>query len=128
MTATASIARTHQGLVHIDEVEPFDAVRDQALFDEIKQVLSKHAALHRFGVVLLHKHFDVHTGERMVEVCDVGDRSLIIQPTLEEPKDGETYVQTNWRFDLDDPTSSQACFADCLRSGGGKHHETHKKR
>jgi len=128
MTANMIIAREHQGLAHIDEVEPFDAERDQPLFDEIKQVLSRHGALHRFGVVLLHKHFDVCEQERMVEVSDGSSRSLIIRPTRELPKEGETYVQTNWRFDLDDPTASQLCFADCLRSGGGKHHEIHKKR
>jgi hypothetical protein len=127
MDAEQNIAKEHRGLLDIDEVQPFDPEKDQPIFDEIRQVLARHNALHRFGVTLLHKHFDVYEGERMVEMSDPETRTLEIRPRPEKLGLNETYIQTNWRFDSQ-ISSTQLCFADCLRSGGGKHHEIHKKK
>ena len=128
MDMSRAIAREHQGLLDIDEVEPFNPDRDQPIFDEIRNVLARHGALDRFGITLLHKHFDVYEGERLVEVSDPETRTLKIRPKSETLGPNETYVQTNWRFDATSATANQLCFADCLRSGGGNHHEIHKKR
>lgn len=122
-----TIAKEHAGLIDIDETEPFNPNKDQALFDEIKSVLTKHGALHRFGVTLLHKHFDVYDGERMIETCDAETRTLTIQPVKRPLGPNETYVGTNWRFDTDSILVNQMCFADCLKSGTS-HKEIHKKR
>jgi len=122
-----NIAPEHRNLLDIDEVENFDPEKDQPLFDEIKAILAKHGALHRFGITLLHKHFDVFEGERMVEVCDHNARTLTLRPTREPLGKDETYVQTNWRFDTDSLLVNQLCFADCLKSGQ-KHKEIHKKK
>jgi len=121
------IANEHQGLPDIDETEPFSPERDQPLFNEIKEVLRRHNALHRFGVTLLHKHFDVYEGERMVEVCDVRTRTLTLRPTANRLGPDESYVETNWRFDTDSTLVNQSCFADCLKSGT-THKEIHKKK
>jgi len=120
------IAPEHRGLVHIDDAETFNPQKDQPLFDEIKSVLAKHGATHRFGVTLLHKHFDVMEGERMVEVCDEETRTLTLRPTTTPAGAEETYVGTNWRFDTGSPVVNQRCFADCLKSGT-THKEIHKK-
>lgn len=121
------IAKEHHGLIDIDEAETFDPTKDQPLFDEIKAVLAKHGALQRFGVTLLHKHFDVYDGERMIEVCNSDTRTLTIRPSSEPIGTDETYVGTNWRFDTDSTLVSQLCFADCLKSGT-VHKEIHKKK
>ena len=122
-----TIAKEHQGLIDIDDTEPFDSAKDQPLFDEIKLVLAKHGALHRFGVTLLHKHFDVYEGEKMVERCDAEARTLTIRPVNEQLRDNEAYVETNWRFDTDSAHVNQLCFADCLKTGT-THQEIHKKK
>jgi len=122
-----AIAQAYRGLVHIDDAETFDPQKDQSLFDEIKSVLAKHGGLHRFGLTLLHKHFDVLEGERMVEVCDEETRTLILRPVTTPAGPNETYVETNWRFDTGSPVVNQLCFADCLKSGT-THKEIHKKR
>lgn len=123
----SQIAQAHRGLAHIDDAETFDPKKDQPLFDEIKEVLAKHGALHRFGVTLLHKHFDVYDGERMVEVCDEKARTLTLRPVTTPLEEDETYVETNWRFDTGSLVVNQLCFADCLKSGT-THKEIHKKR
>jgi hypothetical protein len=48
-------------LVDIDDVRPVDAT-DQVVFDEVRKVLARHGALQRFGLTLLHQHFDVGDG------------------------------------------------------------------
>lgn len=122
-----TIAKEHAGLIDIDEVEPFNPDKDQPLFDEIKAVLAKHGALHRFGITLLHKHFDVFEGERLIESCNTESRTLTIQPLNKPLEPDETYVGTNWRFDTGSLLVNQLCFADCLKLGT-KHKEIHKKK
>jgi hypothetical protein len=122
-----AIAREHQDLIDIDEVQSFDPKTDQPLFDEIKAVLRKHGALHRFGITLLHKHFDVYEGEKLVECCDEESRTLTLRPVRNVLKKDESYVETNWRFDVDSTFANQLCFADCLKMGK-THKEIHKKK
>lgn len=124
---TPTIAKEHQGLIDIDEVQAFDPETDQPLFDEIKAVLRKHGALHRFGITLLHKHFDVYEGEKLVESCDEVNRTLTLRPLQDVLKRDESLVETNWRFDVDSKFANQLCFADCLKSGT-THKEIHKKK
>lgn len=114
------------GLQDIDEVQPFDAGRDQVVFDDLREVLARHGVLDRFGICLLHKHFDVQPGERMVESCDVESRTLTVRPTAAPLGADQSLVQTNWRFDPSGQNPLQLCFADCLVSNG-KHREIHKK-
>lgn len=122
-----TIAEAHRNLAHIDDVEGFDPERDQPLFDEIKSVLKRHGALHRFGVTLLHKHFDVFEGERMVEVSDEASRTLTIRPHADALGPDQSHVETSWRFDLESAEASQLCLADCIKTGK-THREVHKKK
>jgi hypothetical protein len=117
----------YQGLHDIDEVERFDPEKDKPLFEELRAVLAKHNALNRFGVTLLHTHFEFHPGERMREVCDVDTRTLTSAPTSEALPSKASVIETNWRFLPDGMGATQLCFADCLVSNG-KHKEIHKKQ
>lgn len=128
MNIEGAIARGHQDFLGFNDVGKFDPADDQPLFAEIRSVLAKHGALHRFGVKLLHKHFNVYEGERMVEVSDPDERAFSIRPVRDALAAGESYVETNWRFDVSSAFVNQRCFADCLKSGGGKHHVIHKKK
>lgn len=123
-----TIAQEHLGLTDIDDVDRFDPERDQPLFNDIKKVLEKHGALSRFGVTLLHKHFDVYEGERLVEFCDHETRTLTLRPISESPGPNQTHVATNWRFDTGSPEVNQRCFAECLTTQGVHTSEVHKKK
>lgn len=123
-----TIAKEHENLIDIDDMDRFDPERDQPIFDDIKNVLEKHGALSRFGVTLLHKHFDVYDGERLVEFCDHETRTLTLRPVSGGPGPNQTYVATNWRFDTGSAVVSQRCFAECLTTQGKHTHEIHKKR
>ena len=124
---TGTIAREHEGLLDIDEVESFNHERDQPIFNEIREVLSRHGALNRFGISLLHKHFDIYEGERLVEFCDEERRTLTLRPIRRELQENESFMETNWRFDVDSQFVNQRCWAECLKTGD-KHHEIHPKR
>lgn len=53
-------ANPYETLKDISEVQPYDAQEDRALFAELAQVLRKYDADDRFGVALLHDHFEVN--------------------------------------------------------------------
>lgn len=118
---TTQIAPQHQDLLDINDVPPFRPEQDQPIFDEIKAVLTKHNALSRFGVCLLHRHFDVNEGEMLLEECDSITRTLTIKPVVLSQKPDLNFMETNWRFDVEG--ASQACTLICVGSGG-RHNDT----
>ena len=95
-------------LPDISEVEPFGPA-DQACFDEVRSVLERHGALSRFGLTLLHQHFEVAEDEVLVERIDVENRTLQTQPLKRETVGAS--IQTSWR--LDDPVLGQRCESQC---------------
>jgi hypothetical protein len=66
-------------LQHIADVRPIDE-NDAACLEDIRQVLSKHQCLHRFGISLLHSHFDLHEDEVLLETTDVDKREHWVRP------------------------------------------------
>jgi hypothetical protein len=62
----------------ITEVKPADAA-DMGVLAEIQDVLKRHNALGRFGVNLLHQHFDMAKDEIMVEYTDVEARTQTLR-------------------------------------------------
>lgn len=92
---------TINNLNNIAEVQPFgNETNDVACFNELRDVLAKHNKLDRFGLCLLHKHFDVKPDEILVESCDILNRTLTIRPEKVTPKPGQKngLMDTNWRF------------------------------
>ncbi len=75
----AIIPLVHNNLPHGDDVEPFSE-NDLACFEEIRDVLKKHNKLGRFGLTLLHKHFELQDDEMLVENTDEERRIQVIQP------------------------------------------------
>lgn len=92
----------------------FDVVpvgpQDDPCLNEIREVLDRHNALQRFGVTLLHEHFDVGEDEVLVESIDVGNRTLTLRPMkIDAPNLG---LETSWR--LDDPVAQRRCEVMCI--------------
>ena len=65
-----------------DQLETISKIgdKDKKCFAELREVLERHGALERFGVCLLHDHFDVGDDEILEEVCDETNRVLTAQP------------------------------------------------
>jgi len=80
-------------LRHIADVEPVGE-RDAACLEEVRAVLEKHGALKRFGLTLLHSHFDLADDEIMLETTDVETREQLIRPVKLSSIDPEVRIQT----------------------------------
>lgn len=79
----------------IHDVEPISD-KDAEVLSELREVLLKHNAVERFGVTLIHKHFDLAENEQLVEFTDVDNRRLTIQPVSENKR--LTTIETSWKF------------------------------
>jgi hypothetical protein len=89
-------------LTDIDDISPINS-DDLKCLDEVRSVIMKHKRLDRFGVSLLHKHFEVATDEILVETCDPAARVLVTKPVKLENIPVDRQVQTLWRFDGNSP-------------------------
>lgn len=97
-------------LPDIDEVAPMSEA-DQPCLAEIRAVLAKYDALQRFGVVLLHEHFEVADDEVLVETIDVETRTLTSRPEKIAELSQYSSVETSWR--LDDLDAMARCTTAC---------------
>lgn len=107
----------------IDEVEAIGET-DRKVLEEIREVLARHDQMDRFGVCLLHKHFDLTENEIAVEYTDIEKRTSTI---IVEPKDASTgrVIQTNWRFRKDGSQNVTVCELKCHYDSG--HVQVHVK-
>jgi hypothetical protein len=74
------------------------SVEDQACFAELREVLARHNALSRFGITLLHEHFEVAADEILKEYRDEENRVLTIKPVKKESPEGQDVVYTSWEL------------------------------
>lgn len=72
---------------------------DDLCLKEIQQVVEKYGLSSKFGVALLHKHFDIGEDEILLEKNDPITRSLITQPVKASEAQNESFATTIWRFD-----------------------------
>ncbi len=73
----ACVRESTQNLPNIDSITPFGS-GDEACLKEVGAVLKKHGASSRFGVNLLHSHFQMSEDEVLLEETDVANRKQII--------------------------------------------------
>lgn len=66
-------------LRHIADMRPIDD-SDGPCLEEIRAVLLKHGQAERFGLALLHSHFDVADDEILLETTDVDKREHYVRP------------------------------------------------
>lgn len=97
-------------LPDVDDVAPLSNA-DQPCLTEIRAVLIKHGALQRFGVALLHEHFEVADDEILVETIDVKTRTLTSRPEKLVELSKYNSVETSWR--LDDLNAMARCTTAC---------------
>src|SRR4051812_34758293 len=85
---------------------------DDACIAEIKAVLKRHDLDKKYGLTLLHKHFDLEPGEIMVEHTDVASRTLTSRPAPAADFDDANLVEVTWSLDSDHVLSicAQRCF------------------
>lgn len=102
-------------LPDIDDAEARSEADDMC-FAEIREVLERHGAVGRFGITLLHQHFDVADNELLVEQVDVDTRTLTIRPVLAAEVAGQRVKETHWRLDTDATLTAcvpvQHCYVD----------------
>jgi hypothetical protein len=104
---------------HIDDVKPVSS-NDEACLGDIRAVLQRHGALQRFGVMLLHEHFDLAPDEVLVETVDPSTRTLTIRPAKKAEVDNEPSLPTSWR--LDSPDALLECRTQCIPAGDAHGH------
>lgn len=105
----------------IGNIEPLND-GDLACLAEVSAVLKKHEMRSRFGIALLHKHFEMSPDEQLLEMTDVESRTLTIRPVKEV--DRSQTIQTIWELGdgADGQTVAMACQIMCWNDMG-----THKK-
>ncbi|MGC3983094.1 MAG: hypothetical protein QM808_17715 [Steroidobacteraceae bacterium] len=95
------------------DLEPFGD-NDAACFKDIRDVLMKHGALKRFGVFLIHKHFEITDDEELTEGSEEEGRVLKIAPRLKSEIDPAMTIPTNWVFTETEDVAKIGC--TCARN------------
>lgn len=93
-------------LDRLTDVEPLNDA-DLKCMAEVREVLKKHGKRERFGVALLHKHFDMDDNEVLLEYSDHENRELKIRAVPKE--DAENTVPTIWMLMDDESRAVQYC-------------------
>lgn len=83
----------------LDEASSPFSVSDQACLDEIRQVLERNGKTRRFGITLLHKHFDLANDEVLLETPNPTDRTLSTRVMKVSELEEVSHDCTAWRFD-----------------------------
>lgn len=99
---------------------------DYACLADLRDVLVRHKSLHRFGVHLLHKHFEVADDEVMVEYTDTDARTLQCQVEKRAyvGVDPSNRIETMWSFAGEGAT--RVCDQQCVYNNG--HANRHYRR
>ncbi len=103
-------------LADIHEVKPLGD-QDRACLEAIREVLTEYGCLERFGLNLLHKHFEMAADEILVEAVDEETRTLVTKPVsiMALSADLETGIATQWHWQRNkDGAYEQICVARCF--------------
>jgi len=107
----------YEELRHIDDTqEPL--AEEQAQLERLAAFMAEEGMTEKFGITLLHKHFEVADDEMLIETCDPEKRTLMIRPVKKEElanlMDG--FRQTQWRYD---GAFGLCCVLICVNRGTG---------
>ncbi len=111
-------------LDHVDEVVPVNE-KDDVVLEELRDVLVKHGYCERFGITLLHRHFDLGKDEVNVETTDEESRMSITCPKKLADLEESQAIQTQWRFKYDGVTAVTVCENRCFSVGSVSHNTKH---
>lgn len=104
-------------LLHIDDIEPIGE-NDCPVLEAIRAIVVSEGMEHRFGICLLHRHFDLDEGEIVLERTSVEKRSSTTRVVLE--RDCPSAIQTVWSFSAEE--GGVRCEMRC-ESVGMFHHD-----
>ena len=84
-------------LSNIESVEPLND-KDACVLEELRDVLVRRGYSNRFGICLLHKHFDLNDDEYILESTDEENRTqnLVV---VQGGNPDENAIQTMWKFE-----------------------------
>ncbi len=114
-------ALAYADLPNVDSVKP-RTKDDDPLFRELAEVLTRHNALDRFGITLLHTHFPIKEGEVLLETTNREAREQIIRPVRVSQAQLIGALETNWRLGSRGEIL-MACH--CLMTPDGTSHQGH---
>jgi hypothetical protein len=84
---------------------------EAAAFAEVRAVLAQHGLAHKYGLALLHKHFDLAEDEVLMEFTDFENRTLTSRPVKRGDPTLADAIETQWSLDND--TVMTACIVFC---------------
>jgi hypothetical protein len=84
-------------LPHISDVEPLGPA-DMACLDEVRSVLEKHGALDRFGINLIHRHFELEDDEIVLESTECTTRRQVVEVRPRAVIQHGNVIATQWIF------------------------------
>jgi hypothetical protein len=122
---TLTVAPAQHGRLHdIDDIQPIND-SDSECLTEISHVLKKYGKRERFGVALLHKHFDLAEGEILLETTDKQARVLTIKPV--QKAEAGPMIETVWELgEGKDGTAILGCKLYCGYNIHGGHSTYHQ--
>ena len=106
-------------LPRIDAIQHGLDSSDFICLTEVADVLRRHGKEWRFGVNLLHSHFEMSDNEVLVETSDPVDQSLWIRPVPKTAVAAEDVVETAWCLATGAP--QMGCV--CKRFGNDHRHQ-----
>lgn len=107
-------------LTHIADVKPIGD-HDAACLEDIRKVLQKHDALSRFGVTLLHSHFDLQDDEMMLETTNLENREHWVRPIKKALLEQEGITAQTTVISFNENGYNQNC--GCDPRSTGHHHK-----
>lgn len=103
-------------LEHIHDVKPLGP-QDRACLEAIREVLAQFECLDRFGLTLLHKHFEMASNEILVEEVDEKNRTLVTKPmsVMTMSADLDSGIMTQWHWQRNkEGAYEQICVSRCF--------------
>jgi hypothetical protein len=98
---------------------------EAALFGEIRELLKRHGAEKKYGLALLHKHFDLADDEVLMEYTDLKTRTLITRPAHRSAVTAANAIETIWSLETGNMTT--ACVGFCYYyPSTGEHIKKHE--
>jgi len=95
-------------LPHIEVVKPLSS-DDNLTMTKLYNVLKEQNALDRFGITLLHEHFEISEDEVLIELTDLKNRTQTIMPVSKNDPALIDSIETSWRLDTGTPVMMCKC-------------------
>ncbi len=106
-------------LQFVADVKPIDD-SDAPVLEAIRSILEQHNCLDRFGITLLHNHFDIDDDEIMMEFTDLEKREHRVSPMKRADLEQEGIDILTTVVGFDKNGYFQGC--GCNPKASGHHH------